>query len=170
MRPLADGDLIISEYHTKYGGYVCHTEYTVYMGKRAPDKLNDIWKVCIECLDISQEVMVPGMTLREAWERIRRPCEKAGYDFVELGWHGMGNGSPEFPTVIYPPGYGPKTLNGGGIGDFVFEEGMTFGNNIDINDPNWKFDVGCVLSDFMVVRPGKAELLVNVPRELGVVG
>jgi hypothetical protein len=49
----------------------------------------------------------------------------------------------------------------------VFEEGMTFGNNLDIHNPAWKLDVGCVLSDFMVVRPGGAELLINVPRELG---
>ena len=42
--------------------------------------------------------------------------------------------------------------------------------NIDLHDPNWKVDVGCMLSDFMVVRPGQAELLVNVPRELGEVG
>lgn len=169
MRPLQKGDLIISEYHTKFGGYVCHTEYTVYMGK-APQELKDIWKVCIESLDISREVMVPGKPLREAWEAIRKPCERAGYDYVELGWHGMGNASPEFPTVIYRPGYGPNVLNGHRIGDMVFEEGMTFGNNLDIHNPGWKFDVGCVLSDFMVVRPGGAELLVNVPRELGEVG
>ena len=166
MRPLKKGDIIISEYHTKYGGYVCHTEYTVYMGK-APQELKDIWSVCIESLDISREVMVPGVTLREAWEKIRKPCLRAGYDFVELGWHAMGNASPEFPTVIYTPGYGPNAVNGHNIGDMVFEEGMTFGNNIDIHNPAWKLDVGCVLSDFMVVRPGGAELLINVPRELG---
>ncbi len=111
--------------------------------------------------------MVPDKPLREAWEAIRKPCERAGYDYVELGWHGMGNASPEFPTVIYRPGYGPNVLNGYRIGDMVFEEGMTFGNNLDIHNSGWKFDVGCVLSDFMVVRPGGAELLVNVPRELG---
>lgn len=169
MRPLQRGDLIISEFHTKYGGYKCHTEYTVYMGK-APQELKDIWKVSVECLDVSREVLVPGKTFREAWEAIRRPAERAGYDWVELGWHAMGNGSPEFPTVIYRPGWGSPSLNGHRIADFVFEEGMTFGNNIDLNNPAWKMDVGCMLSDFMVVRPGGAELLVNVPRELGEIG
>jgi len=166
MRPLAEGDLVISEYHTKYGGYLCHTEFTVYVGKRLPPELADIWKVCVECLHISREVMVPGVTLREAWEKIRRPCEQAGYDYVELGWHGMGNASPEFPTVIYRPGWGTPSMNGDRIGNLMFEEGMTFGNNIDIHDPAWKIDVGCKLSDFMVVRPGGAELLINVPTEL----
>jgi len=166
MRPLKDGDLIIAEYHTKYGGYVCHTEYTAYVGKTVPQELQDIWKVCVECLHISAEVMVPGVTLREAWEKIRKPCERMGYDFVELGWHGMGNASPEYPTVIYRPGWGNPALNGDRIGDMIFEEGMTFGNNIDIHNPKWKFDVGCKLSDFMVVRPGGAELLIDVPTEL----
>jgi hypothetical protein len=42
---------------------------------------------------------------------------------------------------------------------------MTFGNNLDIHNPGWKFDVGCALSDFMVVRSGGATLLVGVLRE-----
>ena len=39
-----------------------------------------------------------------------------------------------------------------------------------IFDPAWKPDVGCLLSDHMVVRKNGAELLINTPRELGVVG
>jgi len=30
----------------------------------------------------------------------------------------------------------------------------------------WKPDVGTMLSDFMVVRPGKAECLIGTPTEL----
>lgn len=166
-RPLAEGDLIVTEWHTKYGGYLVHTEYTAYVGPKIPQQLQDIFKVCVECLDVSKEVLKAGTTLREAWEAIRKPCAKAGYDFVELGFHAMGLGSPEFPTVIYHPGYGGNALNGHRIGDLVLEEGMCFGNNIDIFDPAWKCDVGCMFSDFMVVRPGGAELLVNTPREIG---
>lgn len=47
---------------------------------------------------------------------------------------------------------------------------MTFGNNIDLYDQRWKSDVGIMYADFMVVRPGGAELLVNTPRELGIGG
>jgi Xaa-Pro aminopeptidase len=169
-RPLDRGDLIVTEWHTKYGGYLVHTEYTVYVGDRVPQGLQDIWQVSLDCLDASREAFQPGVTLREAWEAIRRPCEDAGYDFVELGFHAMGLASPEFPTVIYRPGYGARSLNGAGIGDLVLEEGMTFGNNIDIHNPRWKPDVGCMLSDFMVVRPGGAELLIGTPREIGLGG
>lgn len=47
---------------------------------------------------------------------------------------------------------------------------MCFGNNLDLFDPKWKPDVGCLLSDRMVVRKNGAELLVHTPRELGVTG
>lgn len=166
MRPLADGDLLISEYHTKYGGYLCHTELTAYIGKGAPQRLREIFKVAVECLDVSREQLRTGNTLRAAWTAIRRPAERAGLDFVELGWHAMGLASPEFPTVIYPEGYGGNALNGHRIGDLVFETGMAFGNNIDLHDPHWKLDVGCMYSDFMIVGPAGAETCIGVPREL----
>ena len=91
-------------------------------------------------------------------------------NWVELGFHGMGAGSPEVPTVVYEEGFGPPMLNGEGIGDVVLEEGMTFGNNIDLHDGDWKRDVGCMLADFMVVRPNGAEVLVDVPTDLPQVG
>lgn len=170
MRPLQEGDIIVSEWHTKYGGYRCHTEYTVYLGKQAPKELRRIWDVSVECLHASKEALTAGRTIREALEIIRRPAAKAGLDWVELGFHAMGTASPEFPTVVYQEGYGSNTLNGHGIGDMVLEEGMCFGNNIDLHDSNWKPDVGCMLSDFMVVRPKQAECLIGTPLELAQVG
>jgi hypothetical protein len=47
---------------------------------------------------------------------------------------------------------------------------MTMGNNIDVHDSRWKSDVGCMLADFMVVRPGGAECLVGTPLTLAEVG
>jgi Xaa-Pro aminopeptidase len=166
MRPLAVGDIIVSEWHTKYGGYRCHTEFTVHVGPRAPAPLLRLWDVAWECLDASAEALVAGRTLREAWEMIRLPARRAGLDWVELGFHAMGLGSPEFPTVVYEEGYGSSSLNGHGVGDLILEEGMAFGNNIDLHDSRWKPDVGCMLSDFMIVRPGRAECLIGTPREL----
>jgi Xaa-Pro aminopeptidase len=169
-RPLSNGDIMIAEFHTKYGGYRCHTEFTVYIGKKPPKELQNIWDVSVECLDASKEALVAGRTFREAWEIVRKPAERAGLDFVELGFHAMGTASPEFPSIVYPPGYGRPNANGHRIGDFILEEGMTFGNNIDLHDSRWKPDVGCMYADFMVVRPNRAECLVNVPRELPCTG
>ena len=78
----------------------------------------------------------------------------------------MGTASPEFPSVVYCEGYGSDSLNGYRIGDMVLEEGMCFGNNIDLHNSCWKPDIGCMLSDFMVVRPGRAECLIGTPTEL----
>jgi Xaa-Pro aminopeptidase len=169
-RPLGVGDIIVAEWHTKYGGYRCHTEFTVYIGKKAPEELRRIWEVSVECLHVSKEALVSGRTIRDAVTMIRKPAEKAGLDFVELGFHAMGLASPEFPTVIYREGFGSNALNGRGIGDMVLEEGMAFGNNIDLHNSNWKPDVGCMLSDFMIVRPGKAECLIGTPTELPQIG
>lgn len=170
MRPLQAGDIIVTEWHTKYGGYRCHTEYTVYIGKQAPAPLRRIWDVSVECLEASKTALVAGRTIGEAVEMIRAPARKAGLDWVELGFHAMGTASPEFPSVVYAAGYGSDSLNSARIADMVLEEGMCFGNNIDLHDSAWKPDVGCMLSDFMVVRPGKAECLVGTPTEFAQVG
>ena len=103
-RPLAEGDLVVAEWHTKYGGYLVHTEYTVHIGRNVPQRLKDIFAVSVETLDVSRQALRAGNTLRRAVEEIRKPAERAGLDFVELGFHAMGLGSPEFPTVIYRPG------------------------------------------------------------------
>ncbi|ABE30327.1 metallopeptidase M24 family protein [Paraburkholderia xenovorans LB400] len=170
MRPLQYGDIIVTEWHTKYGGYRCHTEFSVYIGKKAPRELLNIWAVSHECLEASKEALVAGRTIGEAIQMIRKPAQDAKLDWVELGFHAMGTASPEFPTVIYQDGYGSNTLNGNRIADMVLEEGMTFGNNIDLHNSAWKPDVGCMLSDFMVVRPKQAECLIGVPKELPQVG
>ncbi|WP_420726130.1 M24 family metallopeptidase [Hwanghaeella sp. LZ110] len=169
-RMLEQGDVVITEYHTKYAGYRCHTEFSAYLGPKAPDQLRRIWDVSVECLEASKEALTAGRSFQEAWRMIRRPAEKAGLDYVELGWHGMGLDSPVFPTVVYPEGRGSPAGNGAGTEDWELQEGMTMGNNIDLHDPSWKRDVGLMLADFMVVRPGRAECLVDVPTELPQVG
>jgi Xaa-Pro aminopeptidase len=165
LRPLEAGDIVIAEWHTKYGGYRCHTEYTRYLGKNPPAQLRRIWDVSVECLEASRHALVVGRTLKEAIDIIWAPAKRAKLDSVELGFHAMGTASPEWPNWVYPEGFGPNTLNGHQIGDMVLESGMTFGNNIDLHDSRWKPDVGCMLSDFMVVRPERAESLIGVPLE-----
>jgi Xaa-Pro aminopeptidase len=169
-RPLQHGDVVISEFHTCYGGYLSATEFTVYVGDKAPGGLKEIHKVCVETLQSALEVMKAGMPLQQVWEGIRRPAEKAGMDFVELGFHGHGMVSPEFPTVVYRPGEGPPSMNGSRIGKLELQEGMVFGTNIDMFDPRWRPDVGCMFGDTVVVRKNGGEQLVHVPRELPQVG
>lgn len=166
-RPFSAGDIALAEFHTKFGGYRCHTEYTVYLGDRVPGPLQRIWDVSAETLDVSRQALKAGRTIGEAIQMIREPAKRAGLDWVELGFHGMGLGSPELPTVIYVEGYGDDQLNGAGLTDFVLEDGMALGNNIDLHDSEWRSDVGCMLADFMIVRPDGAECLVGTPRQIG---
>ncbi|MDW7730659.1 MAG: Xaa-Pro peptidase family protein [Bacillota bacterium] len=161
-RQLREGDLVITEFHTSYGGYLTAAEFSVFVG-RIPDPLKRISEICIECLDSALEKFKPGNTVSEVVEAIRRPAKKAGLDFVELGFHGHGLSSPEFPTVVLKPGFG--ILSGEGIEDFVLQENMVFGTNIDIFDPAWKSDVGLMFGDTVVVKD-KPLLMVNTPRYL----
>ena len=170
MRPIQNGDIVVTEFHSQYGGYLAATEFTVYVGEKAPPQLVEIHDACVEALQISLEVLRPGNTLRNAWESIRAAADRRKLDFVELGFHGHGLGSPEFPTVVYRPGFGPSSMNGDHIGHLMFEENMVFGNNIDIFNPNWKPDVGCMFGDMVVVCKGGAQRLVNVSLELPQVG
>ncbi|MGO4247573.1 M24 family metallopeptidase [Paenarthrobacter sp. RAF54_2] len=168
MRPIADGDLVVAEWHTKWGGYLVHTEYSCHVGPRVPPALLRLFDVALECFEASKSALVPGKTIAEAVAEIRKPAAKAGVNWVELGFHAMGLASPEFPTVVYDDGYGSRSLNGSGIGHLVLEEGMHFGNNIDLHDQSWKSDVGIMYGGSMIVRRGGAEVLVNPPKELGV--
>lgn len=166
-RELKKGDTVICEFHTSYGGYLTGTEFTVCIGK-APQEYHKIHDVSVECLHAELEHMRPGVTLRELWEAARAPVEKAGLDFLELGFHGHGMASPEFPVVVYKPGKG--MMSGDRIGSFVLEEGMVFGNNIDIYDPSWKTDVGHMYGDCVVIEASGSRQLVGIPEQLPEVG
>lgn len=171
MRPLGAGDAVVTEYHTSYGGYLAGAEFTIYLGQSAPPRLKAIFDVCVETLEVSAQALRPGVTIREAYTAIRRPAERAGIDFVELGFHGHGLASPEFPTVVHRPGHGaPRSMDGTGIGDLVIREGMVLCNNIDLFDPAWKPDVGCMYGDTMVVGPEATTRLVGVPTEMACTG
>lgn len=172
QRPLAAGDIVISEWHTRYGGYNVHGEYTIYVGKTPPAELARIFAVCVECLDAAKDVLRPGATMREAWEAIRAPALRADMAWVEIGLHGHGLLSPEFPAAIREDHLADLSPLGDGqaIGDVVLTEGMCFGTGFDLHNPRWKTDVGCILGETFLVRPGGGEALVDVPRVIGTAG
>jgi len=149
-RPLTKGDLIITEFHTSYGGYLTGYEKSVFLGK-PPKELRRIHDVAVECLEAGIERLRPGVTIGEALEGFRRPARKAGIDYVELGFHGHGLASPEFPTMVYPEKSAktgeaarPSRAEVGryGIPSIELKENMVLSTNIDIHDPSWRNDVG----------------------------
>jgi Xaa-Pro aminopeptidase len=117
----------------------------------------------VECFHRYPEAMKAGNTLRQVWEAVRKPCEDAGLDYIELGFHGHGLTSPEFPTVVYKPGEG--ILDGRGIGDLVLRENMVFGTNIDIHDPSWNRHVGHMLGDMILVTAEGGKQMTQTPTD-----
>ncbi|MFC2013368.1 M24 family metallopeptidase [Chloroflexota bacterium] len=160
MRTLEMGDLVITEFHANWGGYLAGAEFSVYLGK-APGELKRIHEVCVQCFEQLLEKMRPGNKFEEVLDAVREPCKRAGMDFVELGFHGHGVLSPEMPTAVCssgaPIGAGEK------ISRLEVRENMVFGTNIDIHDPKWKTDVGLMLGDTLHVTKDGARRLVDIP-------
>jgi Xaa-Pro aminopeptidase len=144
-RPFKEGDLIIAEFHSSYGGYLTGCEKSVYIGT-PPRELQNIHAVAVECLEKGIQKLKPGVAIGEAAEGFREPARKAKMDYIELGFHGHGLSSPEFPrSATYPSeklntnrGTGPFS----GFGLTELKENMVVAVNIDIHDPAWRKDVG----------------------------
>jgi Xaa-Pro aminopeptidase len=159
-RTLRKGDLIITELHANWGGYLAGAEFSVHIGK-APDQLKRIHDVSVQCLETLLKEMRVGNKYRHVWEAVRDVSDRSGLDFVELGFHGHGLASPEFPCWVYRP-HAP-ILSGKNFADLEIRENMVFGTNIDMHDPKWKKDVGLMLGDMIYVTKNGARRLVNIP-------
>lgn len=164
-RTLAVGDLIIFEMHASYGGYLVAAEFSLYLGQ-APDELKRIHEVCVQCSEKVQEAMRPGATFGEVLQAEREPCQRAGMDYIELGFHQHGLSSAGPLTAVYKPGVGADTFAGVKISELKVRENMVFGTNIDIHDPRWKKDVGCVFGDTLHVTKDGGRHLVNTPVDI----
>ncbi len=175
-RVLKEGDLIITEFHTSYGGYLTAVEKSLFVGK-PPKELRRIHDVAVECFQNGIEKFRPGTTLSDVIEGFRSPVYKSKMDYIEIGFHGHGLSSPEFPAITYPPKkkaeevgeynrIGKESLAGeGGIDSLTVRENMVFGTNIDIHDPNWRNDVGIMLGDTIWVTKDGPQKLVDIPLE-----
>jgi Xaa-Pro aminopeptidase len=164
MRMLRPRDIIMTEFHSNYGGYLTGCEKSVFLGK-PPQQLKDLHELCLEAFDQGTAAMKPGNLFKDAVEAFRKPVLKAKKDFIELGLHGHGMGSPEFPTRVYKAS-SSHTLAGSAVDNIVLQENMVFGTNIDIHDPGWRTDVGLMFGDTVVVTAAGPRSLINTPREL----
>lgn len=164
MRELREGDIIMTEFHSNFGGYMAACEKSVILGE-APSELKRIHEVCLQALESAIEALAAGNTFGDAIRAIRAPVAAEGLDFVELGLHGHGIGSPEFPTQVYKPS-STHTLAGSEAEEVVLAENMVFGTNIDIHDPRWRKDLGLMFGDTVVVTATGGRTLVGTPTAL----
>jgi Xaa-Pro aminopeptidase len=172
-RPFRQGDLIMTEFHTSYAGYLTGCEKSVFIGK-PPKELQRLHDVAVECLEKGIEKLRPGVTVGEAMEAFREPARKARIDFIELGFHGHGLGSPEFPGVaVYPskkPEPGRDAVKAYGILSAEIRENMVLATNTDIHDPAWRKDVGIMgPADTIWVTAKGPVKLVGTPLDFCVV-
>ena len=99
-RPLGNRDIVITEFHSNYGGYLVGVEFTALVGSYN-EKIKYLHDIAVESLKKLLGKMTPNTTLREVIEAMRAPVLEAGLSYIELGFHGHGLSSPEFPTYVY---------------------------------------------------------------------
>lgn len=163
-RPLGNHDIVITEFHASYGGYLTGVEYTVLVG-RNDENVESIHDVAKESFKKALPKFRPGIKLKEVIETMRKPVLEAGMKYIELGFHGHGLSSPEFPTYVYSSEWPYEA--GEGLEEMRFEKNMVFGINIDIHNPRWRDDIGVMLGDTVVVDD-PPKLLAKIPLELPV--
>jgi len=172
-RPFKKGDLIITEFHSNYGGYLTGCEKSVFIGQ-PPKELQRIHDVAVQCLEMGIQKLKPGVAIGEAAEAFREPARKANMDFIELGFHGHGLSSPELPRTATLPS--EKLKRERGVGSFngpasiEIKENMVIATNIDIHDPAWRKDVGIMgpADTIWVTEKGPVKL-INTPLEFSTV-
>jgi Xaa-Pro aminopeptidase len=166
-RPLERGDLVICEFHCSVAGYLSAAEFSLSIGP-ASSPVRRIHDAEVACLTAALPHFRTGGRVGDLLEAMRRPCLEAGLDYLELGFHGHGLASPEYPTVVYKPSEG--AMGGAGLLDYRLQTSMVFGTNIDLFDPGWKDDVGLMFGDMVVVTPDGGRTMCHVPLELPEVG
>lgn len=169
MRRLEKGDIIITEFHSNYGGYQIGIEHSISLGKPRKE-YRDIHRVCEKCFQQGVAALRPGTPLEQVERAFRTPAEEAGMTHIELGIHGHGLSSPEFPTFVF--GGKGGLVQGHGLGKLApinLEENMVFGTNIDINNPGWSKESGLMLGDTILVTRDGPRKLSRVPVEFTVV-
>ena len=105
--------------------------------------------------------------MRQLWEAMREPAEKRGFDYAEVGFHGHGLASPEYPTSVYRPG--DPGLSGETIADMPLQDNMVLGTNIDIHNPNWRKDVGLQIGDMFHITMEETYPMVDIPTQFACV-
>ena len=163
-RVLKKGDLVMTEYHANYGGYLVGIEQTISVGEPPPTVL-DIHKVCVEVVQEGVDSMRPGKTLRQVVDAFRAPVKRAGMEYIECGIHGHGMSSPEFPSCVYSSESDHQGLSGAGFLSMELQENMVFGTNIDVFEPKWRPDIGVMLGDTIWISKDGPQALCDTPLE-----
>jgi Xaa-Pro aminopeptidase len=168
-RVVEKGDVLVTEYHSNYRGYISGIEHSASIGE--PDEeFKKIHGVCLEAQKRGIDAMRPGALLADVVMAFRKPIEDSGMNFIECGIHGHGLASPEFPSCMY----------GGSVGQWEWhpyavvppielQENMVFGTASDVYNPDWKSNAGLMLGDTILISADGPRRLCSSPLELTVI-
>jgi len=160
-RPLQKGDLIIFEIHPKYGGYFTHVERTFCLDP--PDKeFLSIYEGCLETYARGLELFAPGRKISEAMTEVKKVVESRGLGVCELGIHGHGLSSLEYPRYRHHALHtDTKAIDSI---ENEFRPGMVFAFNIDLFNPRWRNgETGCVFAETILITEGETKRMHSFP-------
>ena len=76
------GDILVTEYHSNYNGYISGIEHSISIGKPHEEFIK-IHQVCLEAQRRGIDAMLPGAFLADVVMAFRKPIEDAG---MNLAW------------------------------------------------------------------------------------
>lgn len=175
-RKLQKGDLITTEYHGNYGGYLHAHEHSISLGEPR-EEFRKVEKVSQKVFDYMIDTFRPGVSMKDGLAGARNIVKDAGLTYAELGIHGHGLGSAEFPTSVYGNDaewiyqelYAGQTLSQGRVYPLDFEENMVFGTNLDISNPKYDKRATLMSGDTIVITKNGGRKLSRIPIEITVV-
>lgn len=164
-RRLAQGDVIITEMHPRYQGYTTHVERTFSVAADPSREMEHIHEGCVAVFDAGLAAFNAGSSIVTAMKGVEDEMRSRSLDFIELGIHGHGLGSLEYPRFRH---HASEVDTGamGRIGD-EFRPGMVFAFNIDLVDPAYMDgQTGAVFAETVVITESGPEVLHMTERRI----
>lgn len=98
---IKEGDVILTEFYPKYGGYYSHPHQPVFIGKVHED-YEKCYPVLMESIQAGLEALTPEHTWMEIGEALAKPVRKAGMWGVQWSIHGLSMTMPDAPFAPMP--------------------------------------------------------------------
>lgn len=98
---IQNGDVIVTEFYPRYGGYVSHPHQPLFVGKVHQD-YERCYEVLIESVKAGFYAMTPAHTWNEVAEAFAKPVREAGMWGINVVVHGIGITMPDPPFLPMP--------------------------------------------------------------------
>ena len=114
---IKEGDVILTEFYPKYGGYISHPHQVVFIGK-VHEHYEKCYPVLMDSIKAGLAVMTPEHTWMEVAEAFAKPVREAGMWGIQAAAHGLGISLPD-PPFLPMPGCERKKIDKKYPGSFI---------------------------------------------------